>query len=365
LKQPSTDQEKLENLRSLSVLVQTRSASDREFRRAIGNLDNDLSYLANSLVAEPQSWRQNRAFHIVHVPSFVAIMLMLQEVDQMESVSDEERHQILTSIHRSAQLAKEARDRIERTKLTAAKVELEVLSEYAQPPAQPYEKPSRFLRAFDSIAATSESVWSGAKSRANAIPDVVGDLQSGVSGTLTRAASAPALIGNLRKTIAGTLSDNISTPISMRLNASGQALKHGVGAGVGLGVVVGVLCPPLLPLTAGGAVLAAMRAWRKEMDAAYALNEAERDARIALLQTERAAALRQLTQGASALQMETEELSMTLDVETGDADAVILKGEYSGRTWSSLTSAEKAETGFAVLEGAASLLRIIEITLED
>ena len=108
-----------------------------------------------------------------------------------------------------------------------------------------------------------------------------------------------------------------------------------------------------------------MRAWRKEMDAAYALNEAERGTRIAQLQAERTAALRQLTHGASALQMETEELSMTLDVETGDADAVILKGEYSGRTWSSLSLAEKADTGFAVLEGTASLLRIIEIALED
>lgn len=166
---------------------------------------------------------------------------------------------------------------------------------------------------------------------------------------------------NLQKTLSGAVSDSVTKPISMRLQASSKALKHGVGAGVGIGVVVGVLCPPLLPISAGGAVLAAMRAWRKEIDAVSELNEVERERRIVELKAERSEALLRLTSGASALQMETEDLNLTLDVETGEADAVILKGEHSGRTWSSLTVVEKAEVASLLAQGAGALLNILEI----
>ena len=102
------------------------------------------------------------------------------------------------------------------------------------------------------------------------------------------------------------------------------------------------LFPPLLPLSAGGAVLVAMRAWQTEVQAARKLGEQERRQRIAELKVERSAALFQLTNGASSVQMETDELSLTLDAETGEADAMILKGEHAGRAWSDLSRTEKA-----------------------
>lgn len=258
--EPFSNADKISNIEVLSGLVDQRTASDREFARAVGALNDDLKYIAEALRAESHLWRQNRAFHVVHVPSFLAIMSMLDEMAQMESISDDEKHQVLSSVNRAAQLAKDARHRIERVKFTEAKTELGVLADYAPVPDQPFEKPSRFTRTFGGVASVSEAMWSGAKSQANAVPGLVSTLQESMSDTLTRAASAPVLLENFQKTLTGALSDNISTPISMRLNAGGRALKHGVGAGVGLGVVVGVLCPPLLPLTAGGAVLAAMRA---------------------------------------------------------------------------------------------------------
>ncbi|MEO1107675.1 MAG: hypothetical protein AAFX90_07125 [Pseudomonadota bacterium] len=359
------DDEKLSNINALVKLVERRESVDRDFGRAIGTLKDDLVYIDNALRAEPAKWRQNKAFHIVHVPSFLAIMSIFDDMDQMVSVSDDEKHQILISVHRAAQLAKVARRRMEQSKLTDAKTELEVLAQYAAVPDEPYQKPSRLTRALDGLASASDSAWQGAKSHARAMPNLVSGLQSGVSGTLSRAASAPALFENLQKTVSGALSDTVLTPISMRLNAGGRALKHGVGAGVGLGVVAGVLCPPLLPLTAGGAVLAAMRAWRKDMDKAATLHQAEREQRIAELQSERKAALRHLTYGAPALQMETEDLSMTVDIETGRADAVILKGEHSGRLWSNLSPADKAELGMNLAEGAASLLSILELAIKD
>ena len=361
----TTDTERLENLERLSDLVEKRSLEDREFRRAIGTLPDDLTQLTEALRIDPLSWRQARAFHVVHVPSFIAIVSMLDDIDQMPSVTDDEKHQLFSSINRAAQLAKSARQGLEQSKLAQVRVEVDVLAEYAPQPAEPYQKPSRLTRALDTIAAASENVWSGAKSRAPSVPGMVDTLQEGVSGTLTRAASVPVLLGNLQKSLTGAVSDSITSPISMRLAASGRALKHGVGAGVGLGVVAGVLCPPLLPVSAGGAVLAAMRAWRKEMDKAQSLNEVDRQQRIAQLQVERATALRQLTRGEPAFQMETDDISMTLDVETGAADAVVLKGDYAGRMWSSMSPAEKAETGLYLAEGAASLLSILEYALKE
>lgn len=109
----------------------------------------------------------------------------------------------------------------------------------------------------------------------------------------------------------------------------------------------------------------ALRSWQKEMQKAQSLNTQQRAQRIAELQAERKAALLQLTNGAQSLQMETDELSLTLNAETGEADALILKGQHAGRTWSGLSTIEKAETASYVAEGAEAILRILEIVGED
>ncbi|WP_299885592.1 hypothetical protein [uncultured Ruegeria sp.] len=365
MEQPVTDSERLETLNHLAAQVDRRAAVDRDFVRAIGTLPEDLTYVTNALTSDPQLWRQNRAFHVVHVPSFIAIFAMLEDMDQMTSISEDERHQVYASINRAATLAKEARQRIEGSSFAEARVNLEVLAEYAPSPVEPYKKASRFTRALDGLSSASETVWSGAKSHASSVPGLMGSLQDGVSDTMSRASSVPELAANLHKTVSAALSDNVTSPISIRLDASGRALRNGVGTGVGLGVVVGVLCPPLLPLTAGGAVLAAMHTWRKEMDRARVLSEEERTVRVAELKAEREASLRKLTQGAQALQMETDDISMTLDVESGEADAVVLTGDYAGRMWSSMSTAEKAETGLLLAEGANNLLSILEIAIRD
>ncbi|MGB7243125.1 MAG: hypothetical protein WBC93_13690, partial [Sulfitobacter sp.] len=279
--------ERQQNLDHLFKHVEDRSSADRNFKRAIGSLPDDLIYIGNALRNDPQSWRSNRAFHAVHVPSMIAVISVLDEIEEMTSTTPEDTHQILSSLHQVAELAKAARRRIEQSKLTDTKVELEVLADYAQPPSAPYVKPSLFTRAFDGVASASEGIWDGAKSGAASVPDLIGTFQSGVSNSVTRAASVPILADNLRKTVSESLSSSISKPVTMRLNASGSALKNGVGTGVGLGVIAGVLCPPLLPLSAGGAVLAAVSTWRKEIDRASELNDMERQSRIAELAQER------------------------------------------------------------------------------
>ena len=292
-------------------------------------------------------------------------MSMLENVDEMKSVSDDDRHQIYSSVNRAAQLATSARDRIEQSALTKTKIELSVLAEYAPGTAQNFEKASFFERTRDGVLSASNTTLQKARSSVEAVPNMVDALKDGVSTSLDRANAVPVLASNLQKVLAGVVSDNVTKPIGMRLQASGKALAHGTGAGVGLGVMAAVLFPPLLPVSAGTAILVAMRSWRKEMQRATELNGKEREERIAELKAERAAALLQLTHGASSVQMETEELSLTLDAETGEVGALILKGQHSGRTWSDLSVLEKAETVSLFAEGAEVLLNILEIGSEN
>lgn len=360
-----SDEERLLALDQLALLVENRSVVDYDFQRATGSLAQDLKFVSDALRRDANMWRMNRAFHAVHVPSLLAVMSMLESIDEMKSVSDEERLQINGSIHRAAQLASSARERIEQSALAEAKVELNVLADYAPNTTERFEKASLFERTRDGVLSASNTTLLKAKSGVSSIPNIVGTLKDGVSTSLGRAGAVSILASNLQRTLSGVMSDNVTSPIRMRLQASSKALTHGAGAGVGLGVMAAVLFPPLIPVSAGAAVLVAMRSWRTEMQKARELDGHERDERIAQLKAERAAALLQLTNGASSVQMETEELSLTLDAETGEADALILKGGHAGRTWSDLSPLEKAETVSLFAQSADALLKILEFGSEN
>lgn len=354
--------ERLENLAMLEAGASERSAKDRPFKRAIGTLGDDLNYIAAALDTDPESWRLNRAFHVVHVPSLITVLTMLNDIDQLSNISQEDKDEIYASVQRAATLAFDVRQRIQEMVLDKAKIELRVLGRFAKPPTVPLTKPSRLTRAFDSLSSTTGNAWDATKSGAMGAASTV---QNSVSGTASRAVAIPMFARTLQKSVTGAMSDTFTRPIAMRLNAGTRAIESGVGTGVGLGLIAGILVPPLLPLTAGGAVLAAMKTWRNEMSAAQELSEVEREVRLAELRAERAAALAQLTQGSSSLQMETEDLSMTLDSSTGEADAIVLSGQHAGSLWSNLSPAEKAEAALNFADGASSVLRILAAAVTD
>jgi len=279
--------EKLEQLTQLSALVAQRMAADRDFKRAVGSLKEDVDYIAEGLRRDPVSWRSNRAFHAVHVPSLIAVIAVLEDVDAMASVTPDAHHQIMASLHQAVALARDARGRLEQAALNTMKTELDVLSSYAPAPAEPYKKPSLLSRAVGGVSSASETMWDGVKSGTSSVPGLAAGLQGGVADAKARITTVPLLADNLRKMVSGTVYDTVAAPVQMRLKAGQNALSSGVQTGVGLGVVVGILCPPLLPVTAGGAVLAAMRTWRVEMERAEHQNAQERDARIAALSDER------------------------------------------------------------------------------
>ena len=358
-------EDRLSDLDQLALTVENRSLGDYDFKRATGTLAQDLISLSDALRRDADLWRMNRAFHAVHVPSFLAIMSMLDDIDDMKSISEDERHQLYSSIHRAAQLASTARERIEQSVLTEAKVELGVLANYAPTSPKEFKKASIFERTRDGLVSASNTTLHRAKNSVEAIPNIAGALKDSVTNSVERANAVPTLVSNLQRTLSGTFSDNVTKPIGMRLQASGKALTHGAGAGVGLGAMAAVLFPPLLPISAGAGILVALHSWKKEMQKAQSLNEQQREQRIAELQAERTAALLQLTNGAPSVQMETEELSLTLDAETGEADALILKGEHAGRAWSDLSPIEKAETLSLFAQSADAILKILEFGSEN
>lgn len=321
--------------------------------------------MSNALRRDADAWRKNRAFHAVHVPSFLVIVSMLDNIDNMESIDEGDRHQIYSSINQAAQLASDARRRIEQSALTEVKVELSVLADYAPDNTGEYQRTSLFERTCHGLMSASNTTLRKAKNGVDVVPNVVGALKDGVTNSLERVNAVPLLASNLQRTVAGSLSDWVTNPIKMRLQASGKALSHGAGAGVGLGVMAALLFPPLVPVSAGAGILVALRSWRTELQKAQTLSGQEREQRIAELQAERAAALQQLTNGAPSVQMETDELSLTLDVETGEADALILKGEHAGRTWSDLSPLEKAEAVSLFAQGADAFLKILEFGSEN
>ncbi|MEO9898166.1 MAG: hypothetical protein ABJD13_02250 [Paracoccaceae bacterium] len=49
----NADNERLRNLEVLSELIEARSIAGREFKRAIGTLDDDIKYVADALWKRP------------------------------------------------------------------------------------------------------------------------------------------------------------------------------------------------------------------------------------------------------------------------------------------------------------------------
>lgn len=354
-------QDRVAALTTLIQLAKTRAEKDSDFKRAIGTMTADMDYVLAALKQDPYRWRLNRAFHTVHVPSFLTILAMLDDIDAMTSISPDERHDVLSAVNRAGQLAFSARERLEQDKLHKVKTEVDVLAEYARQPTQHFEKPSLFERTVQSARSLSHASLQTVGETVTAVPSALSNAKQNLSSTLDRAAAVPVLASNIQKSFAGVLTDTVSTPIAARLQAGKKALRVGAGAGVGLGVVAAVVFPPLLPVTAGVAVLAAMHGWSRGLEQANSLNAQERERRIAELKAQRREALLHLTNGAPSLQIDTDEINLSVDADSGQADAIILKGEHHGRRWSELSDSEKLEVASILTASADMLLTILQI----
>ena len=102
------------------------------------------------------------------------------------------------------------------------------------------------------------------------------------------------------------------------------------------GLLLGILCPPLLPLTGGVALVAAMETWNAEVEGLSRANAKHRDAQIRHIREKRMEAISRLTGGETAGRVETGHLSVLVDGETGAMDGTILTGPRAGQAWSTL-----------------------------
>ena len=170
-------------------------------------------------------WRSHRAFHIVHVPSLIAVLTLLDDIDQMSKVSEQDQDDIYASVHRAATLAFDLRKAIEQSALDKAKIELRVLEKYARPPLVPLTKASKLTRTVDSISTSSGSIWNATKSGALG---AVSSVQSGISQTASRAIALPMFAKTLQKSMTGAMSDTLLEPVTMRLRAGTRAIENGV-----------------------------------------------------------------------------------------------------------------------------------------
>lgn len=326
--------ERLTAIKALHDDLLAEGRKDRSFEAAVAPIRADLRAISGHLLLDPSRFRRTRSLHAVHVPSLHAAVRLWAAMDEDRSVAAEERERILIAFRRSAGLFREAREKLGAAVAFDALVEIETLADRAPlPPTEttPAAEGGWARRA----AGTLRSVTS-----AEVLTGMAGATMTNIE---TRAGGLIRLGGALGRSFTGTLLDNLTTPVVVRLGASRRAIEEGVGTGVGLGIIIGVLCPPLLPLTAGGAVLAALDGYNHGVRDLTAVRGREREERLTRLVAERAAALREIAGGASSLQMETEDLSLTLNAETGEADAVLLSGTHEGRSWSALSARERDE----------------------
>ncbi|MBW3243421.1 hypothetical protein KUV57_12175 [Epibacterium sp. DP7N7-1] len=327
---------------ALRVQILARSSDDRAFKRAIGDIATDLLAIEAHLERDPDCWRKTRALHAVHVPSLAAAVKIYEQIDRSTDAFCEERDAIFAAFSRTGALFRKARATLDADLASRARIEAEVLADRAPEPVPVAEPASLLGRARARISSFSI----GAIDR---VSDTAG---AALSDLGVRFMSIPKISGSIGSVIWETFSGRVAAPVGIRLAASQRAISDGLEAGTGFGIVIGILCPPLLPIAAGGAVLTALASYSDGVDQLTAADSQEREARWVELREQRAQALRELAHGSSALQIESEDLSVTVDVETGQADAIVLSGPLTGRSYSSLSEAERADIQSSVLRDA-------------
>lgn len=333
----------------------------------------ELRGIASHLVRDPECWTQTRAFHVVHIPAFATALGLYKSLDKDKSEIAEDRQLILKSFKQSKELVFSANTTLSKNLALKARIEIETLASRVpfdltaddNKLPETFSKSdsswSRFMKAMPSKSDFSIPNLETVKSAAVSVTETLSSVSEGVSN---RFFAIPKLGSVFGQQMMNALADNVKAPVAMRLSASGQAIQDGIAAGAGLGIVIGILFPPLLPIAGGGAVLAALDGYNKALEDAQELDKETRHIRDLELMEKRKQALYQLTSGAPSLQMETDMLSLTLDVNSGKADALLLSGKNEGRSYSSLTMEErKALKNQTKDKDSLTLLNILELSI--
>ena len=340
--------------RAFLLLERSKSVAgqDKAFRNAIGTMNADLEYLIRRLAKDPDLYRNNRSFFLVHLKSIYDAISLYEAVK--ESGDDEDVRRFLSDFSLICREVKKVRDGLAKDSVSEKMMEMDVIKStmnIADEPVCDGQEASRSA----GWRAGLEKIGLGGKGFLTSSKNLISNTGNGAGDVL----------GGLVSRGSAFLGRNVADPVSVRLVAAQSAAASAVVSG-GIGtVILGVLCPPLIPLAAADAAMSAMATWNSEVERLNRENADYRDAQVRDADDKMRAAISRITGGATALRSETGDISFIVDAETGASDATILIGDYAGKPWSGLTSRQKSNFLHGDVETKTrDILRTIDILNE-
>jgi len=298
----------------------------------------DLAAIEAAYRADIGAYRRTRALTAVHLPTILELIEALADLPRED---DPARYDALLADTRTClRAAADARAAIGTDKLTALEISAATTAaRLSKPDEQTQEAENSIItRGWRSSAALAGRL--GGKIT-DPIRQVSNDAGRRLGGGLSYA----------RATMSSLVEDGVhllTAPVTTRLSAARSALESASISAIVGGLIIAVVFPPAVPLALGLSFLEtpdlyaeALRNERKTLDRA-------RDAKAKDRETATLTSLRALRGQSPVVRMETPCLAMTMNLDEGTADGVILAGRHTGQTLGSLSAAElRALTGYA------------------
>lgn len=294
------------------------------------NFSADLAAIEAAYRADIGAYRRTRALTAVHLPT---ILELIEALADMPRADNPERYDALLADTRTClRAAADARAAIETDKLTALEISAATTAARLSDPEDQAQV------AEDSIITKS---WRSSAALAGRLGGKITDPIRQVSNDASRRLGGG--LSYARTTMNNLVEDGVhllTAPVTTRLSAARSALQSASISAIVGGLVIAVVFPPAVPLALGLSFLEtpdlyaeALRNERKTLDQA-------RDAKTRKREEATLASLRALRGESPIIRMETPCLAMTMNLDEGTADGVILAGRHTGQTLGSLSTAE-------------------------
>ena len=303
----------------------------------------DLSVVETAYHKDAMAYRRTRPLVVVQLPSILGLLGTMSDLQASGNADPQRMEALGKEIELCLASATKAREMIQDEILTRAEIE---------------------------AATTAEQVTGGEvlpNEDDDADHDIFGGKLSSYAGRMTRdlRSETGRILGRSRRSvskaaeavgsrlsggkdyamtqIAGYAEDslrNVAQPLGARLVAAREAaMQSSVGAIVGGGLCA-IVFPPAVPFVMGIAALEAPDYYAKALQKAQDKNDAEQRQRKSAREEAAARAVARFRGESSVVRLETPHLYMTMDVEKGTAEGIILAGQHMGRSLEELDASE-------------------------
>lgn len=294
-------------------------------RIALRQFRDDLQVIEAAYRASPDAYRRSRALTAVHLPS---LLDSLEKLAQMRASGvDSDRIDIIQDDIRTCLGATtEARARIDNQAIDTLTIEVETLAD-----SLPAQDPSAHEGGL--LARTLDQGRNQIGRKLGSVTSFAGEIGSAAKRRAEGGWSAA------RITLGGALGeifDSALTPVRVRMSAAFETALSASLDSLASGAIMSIIFPPLAPLTAGLAILEAGETYNRAV--AHGTNDAKEAREARRLQRDEAltGALARLKGQSPIMRMESPCLHVTLDLENGYADGLVLAGRHAGETLADL-----------------------------